>query len=68
MNFIQLYLMNITICLSFTPAKPKQKKDTKMEKLECIEYEIINGYGEWQTVTVYEWIETETEKTEKETK
>ena len=39
-----------------------------MEKLECIEYEIINGYGEWQTVTVYEWIETETEteKTNKE--
>lgn len=39
-----------------------------MEKLECIEYEIINSYGEWVTVTHYEWIETETEteKTEKE--
>ncbi len=40
-----------------------------MEKLECIEYEIINGYGEWVTVTHYElieWNETETEKTEKE--
>lgn len=39
-----------------------------MLKLECIEYEIINSIGEWQVVTVYEWIETETEKTEKETK
>ena len=37
-----------------------------MEKLECIEYEIINGYGEWVTVTHYEWIETETEKTNEE--
>ena len=38
-----------------------------MLTLETIEYEIINGYGEWQVVTVYEWIETETE-TNKETK
>ena len=37
-----------------------------MEKLECIEYEIINSIGEWQTITVYEWIETETEKTDEE--
>ena len=33
-----------------------------MEELECIEYEIINGYGEWVTVTHYEWIETEDQK------
>lgn len=37
-----------------------------MLKLECIEYEIINSIGEWQVVTAYEWIETETENTEKE--
>ncbi len=42
-----------------------------MEKLECIEYDFINEYGEWRTNTVYELIEwneteTETEKTEKE--
>ena len=37
-----------------------------MEELECIEYEIINSIGEWVTVTHYEWIETETEKTEEE--
>jgi len=37
-----------------------------MEKLETIEYEIINSIGEWQTITVYEWIETETEKTKEE--
>ena len=32
-----------------------------MLQLETIEYEIINSIGEWQTITVYEWIETETE-------
>lgn len=45
--------------------KTKQN-EYKMLQLETIEYEIINSYGEWKTVTVYEWIETETEKTEKE--
>ena len=40
-----------------------------MEKLECIEYDTINSYGEWITVTVYElieWDKTETEKTDEE--
>lgn len=41
-----------------------------MLKLECIQYEIINSIGEWQTITVYEWTETETEteKTNEESK
>jgi hypothetical protein len=37
-----------------------------MLQLECIEYEIINSIGEWVTITHYEWIETEIEKTEEE--
>lgn len=39
--------------------KPKEH----MKQIQ-IEYDIINGSGEWETVTTYEWVDDETETNE----